>query len=75
MKVTLESSNRLVSVAGVLCRIWQGQSAAGIACVALIPVIAADRAEDQKEFERDLIAHDLSTTEVEERASGARQVL
>lgn len=58
MDVMLSSTSKLVEVevAGVRvpARVWEGYTAAGIPVVALVTRIAAERAADLAEFERDL---------------------
>jgi hypothetical protein len=59
MKVTLHSTTALKSYDGVRCRVWEGTTEAGIACYALIPVIAHHKDDDARasEFRRDLEEH------------------
>ncbi len=54
MKVTLESTTRIVNVNGIDCRVWEGETASGIYVQALIPRIAAFKEGDLSEFEREL---------------------
>jgi hypothetical protein len=58
MKVTLESTSKIVFLqteAGTIqARIWEGQTASGIACHAFITRIAVHKALDSAEFEREL---------------------
>ena len=61
MKVTLESTTRLVEVAvpgrfgeSITCRVWEGTTASGVPVQALIPRIATPSKEALLEFERDL---------------------
>ena len=55
MKIMLESTDRIVTVNGIEARIWQGESASGIACHAYITRIAVRRDLDCAEFERELL--------------------
>lgn len=54
MKVTLESTTKLVNVNGVQCRIWEGKTANGIPMHAYIVRVAVANPLDATEFERDL---------------------
>lgn len=54
MKVTLESTDQIVEVNGVPGRIWEGTTAAGIQCHAIITRIAVHKNDDASEFEREL---------------------
>lgn len=58
MKVTLESTTRMVDVIvdgqRVPARLWEGETANGVRCHAYITRIAVHRDDDNAEFERDL---------------------
>jgi hypothetical protein len=54
MKVTLQSTDRVVELNGTAARVWEGTTESGIRCYAAIPLIAAHRDDDNSEFERDL---------------------
>jgi len=54
MKITLESTSRVVTINGIPARLWQGTTANGIPCHAFITRIGVDRTLDATEFERDL---------------------
>jgi len=51
MKVTLEPTDRTVTLNGVPARIWQGTTEHGIPCHAYITRIGVERTEDSSEFE------------------------
>lgn len=57
MKVTLESTTKIVTINGVPARIWEGRTAGGVECHAYITRIAVARNDDATEFERDLQEH------------------
>lgn len=57
MKITLESTTRIVKVNGMAARIWEGKSAKGVPIVACITRIAVEREADNSEFERELKEH------------------
>ena len=54
MKVTLESTTKIVNLSGVDCRLWEGVTAAGVKCHAYIPRIAVHEDDDATEFEKEL---------------------
>lgn len=54
MKVTIESTTKIVEASGVQCRVWEGTTASGIKVQCLIPRIAALATDDLAEFEREL---------------------
>lgn len=54
MKVTLESTMKIVALDGVDCRIWEGTTERGVRIHAYIAQVAVDRAEDSSELDRDL---------------------
>lgn len=69
MKITLESTSRIVSIksetsivdrAGIRhrqhmeCRVWEGQTVTGVKVICLIPRIAAVNEGDLTEFEKEL---------------------
>jgi hypothetical protein len=55
MKIELESTGQVVEVNGVLCRVWEGKTAAGVPLTAFIARVAVERAEDSRQFERELV--------------------
>lgn len=54
MKVTLESTTKIVTFNGIECRIWEGTTERGLPIHAYIAQVAVDRAEDSSELDRDL---------------------
>lgn len=54
MQVTLHSTDEMVEFNGTRCRVWQGKSAGGIECFALIPFVGTRRGQDNREFLDDL---------------------
>lgn len=54
MKITLESTTRIVNASGVDCRVWEGKTESGIEVQALIPRIAAFKDSDLTQFEAEL---------------------
>jgi hypothetical protein len=55
MKVTLQSTDKIVTINGIEARVWEGKTERGIACFALIPRIACPIAANAAEFERELL--------------------
>ncbi len=60
MKVTLESTTKIITVLGrpggdaIQCRVWEGVTERGVKVQALIPRIAAHRSSDVSQFEAEL---------------------
>ncbi len=56
MKVTLESTTKIIEVRGTQVRIWEGVTENGIPCYAAIALIAHHKDDDHRneEFVRDL---------------------
>jgi hypothetical protein len=54
MKVTIESTMRVVTVNGVPARVWEGSTEAGVAVTCLVTRIAVNKADDCSQFEREL---------------------
>ena len=57
MKITLESTSRIVQVNGVPARVWQGTTASGVRVVCLVTRIAVETGQDTSLFERELEEH------------------
>lgn len=64
MKITLESTDKLVDLNGIPARVWEGQTESGIRVHAFITRIAVHRDDDTSEFERDLQEHRAPSPEV-----------
>ncbi len=54
MKITITSTQEFAHVEGVLTRVWDGITEAGVPCKVYVPLIAADGDVDPTEFDRDL---------------------
>lgn len=52
MRMYIESTEVLVNVDGVECRLWEGTTENGVDCKVLIHRIAVSEKEDQSEFEK-----------------------
>lgn len=57
MRITLESTTKIVEVNGVPARIWEGETKSGIPVHAYITRVAVEEGESQEEFERELETH------------------
>ncbi|TXH51299.1 MAG: hypothetical protein E6Q97_18570 [Desulfurellales bacterium] len=59
MKVSLESTNRMIEINGVPARVWEGTTESGCRVFAAIAQVAHHKDDDPKafEFERDLTPH------------------
>lgn len=65
MKVTLQSTTKLVTLNGVPARIWEGQTESGIKVHAYITRIAIDMNETRTdEFETELLQQEQPSAEV-----------
>ena len=65
MKITLQNTTRIVSLNGVPARIWEGETAAGIKCIAFITRIAVAEGADQTQFNRELAEQSAPSSEAE----------
>jgi hypothetical protein len=54
MKITIESTTRIVNVDGIDCRLWEGTTERGVKIECLIPRIAARGDQDLSQFEAEL---------------------
>lgn len=50
MKITIESTNNLVEVAGTLCRLWNGVTADGRVCQVFVKCLAVSDGAPLDEF-------------------------
>jgi hypothetical protein len=57
MKITIESTTKIVNASGVDCRVWEGVSEHGIKVQCLIVRIAASDDQDLSQFEKELVEH------------------
>ena len=54
MKITIESTSKVVTLNGVDARIWEGHTASGIPVHCFITRIGVARDQDTKQFESEL---------------------
>lgn len=65
MKITVESTTKIVHLNGVPARIWEGQTESGIPVHCYITRIAVDKDQDASEFEKELQEHRAPSPEVQ----------
>ena len=65
MKITIESTTRIVTANGVECRVWEGVTERGVKIQALIPRIAVANGQDTSQFEAELREHSAPSAEVQ----------
>ena len=54
MKITIESTTKIVTLDGVACRIWEGETEHGVKIHCFIPRVAAEPSQDLRQFEAEL---------------------
>jgi len=75
MTITLHSTDKIVMVNGVPGRVWEGQTAGGILCAAIITRIGVKLDANMSEFERDLASMPAPRSEDADRMFPDRMVL
>lgn len=65
MKITIESTSKVVTVNGVPARIWEGKTESGIPVHAYVTRIAVARDQDCSQFERELEEHRAPSVDVQ----------
>jgi hypothetical protein len=65
MKVTLESTSKIVTLNGVQCRIWEGTTESGVQMHAFVMLVAAKEGQDLTQFERELKQMRTPSPEIE----------
>ena len=74
MKITIESTSKIVSVNGVQARIWEGHTESGIPVHCFVTRIACPVQEDATQFEAELLAQRAPSPEID-AAYGSRLTL
>jgi hypothetical protein len=64
MKVTLESTSKIVHVNGVPARIWEGHTITGTPIHCYVTRVAVAQEEDTADFEKELQEHAAPSPEV-----------
>lgn len=54
MKLTIEATDQITRIDGVLCRVWNGVTERGTKCVLFVHRLRTDADVDQSEFQREL---------------------
>ena len=65
MKITIESTPKIVHINGVPARVWQGETESGIPVHCFVTRIAPPADADCTEFDRELKEHAAPRAEVE----------
>lgn len=66
MQLSLESTNIITDVDGVMCRAWVGRTSSGIEVVALVALIAVPDIHQQDEFQRELFQQPAQARNIED---------
>lgn len=54
MTITVHSTTKIVTLDGMQCRVWEGETERGVQIHCYIPRIAVARDQDQSQFEAEL---------------------
>ena len=65
MKITIESTTKIVTADGIRCRVWEGTTERGVKITCLIPRIAVRIGEDMLQFEAELQEQKAPSADVE----------
>lgn len=65
MKITIESTSKIVELNGVPARVWEGKTESGIPVHCYVTRIAVERDQDGSEFERELQEHRAPSAAIE----------
>jgi hypothetical protein len=57
MRITIESTSRIVHVNGVPARVWQGATENGVAIVCMVTRVAVAKDADSSQLEAELVEH------------------
>jgi hypothetical protein len=64
MKITIESTEKIVHVNGVPARIWEGQTESGILVACYVTRIAIAEGTDSSQFEKELLEQRKPSPEI-----------
>lgn len=64
MKITVESTEKIVWLNGVPARIWEGQTDTGIPIHCFVTRIAVSKDQDATQFEQELQEHKIPSPEI-----------
>jgi hypothetical protein len=65
MKITIESTTKIVQLDGIPARIWEGKTESGIPVHCFVTRIAADKTQNLLQFEEELQEHRKPSPEIE----------
>lgn len=65
MKITIESTNKIVELNGVPARIWEGKTEDGTELHCYVTRVAVAEGQDTRQFEQQLQEHKTPTPEIE----------
>lgn len=65
MEIRLANTSKIVLLNGIPARLWEGQTASGIAIHAFITRIGVDKKDDLQEFEKELQSEIAPSADVE----------
>jgi hypothetical protein len=65
MKMTIESTTKIVQANGIDCRVWEGTTEHGVKIICLIPRIAVQKGQDVSQFEAELTEQRAPTVAAE----------
>jgi len=55
MKIEIEATDKLTTIAGVPVRLWEGVTELGVKCKVFVHLIAVHKDEDSEQFHRELV--------------------
>jgi hypothetical protein len=65
MKITIESTSKIVQLNDVKARVWEGETESGIKVHAFITRIACDKKADSVQFEKELLEQKAPSADIE----------
>jgi hypothetical protein len=65
MKMTIESTTRIVKANGIDCRVWEGETERGVKVQVLIPRMQVKNGQDTSQFEAELKEHAAPSADVQ----------
>jgi hypothetical protein len=65
MKITIESTSKIIEINGVPARVWEGQTESGIAVHCFITRIAVDKENDTAQFDKELQQTKAPTADIQ----------
>ena len=65
MTITIHSTTKIVSLNGIECRVWEGETERGIKLFCFIPRIGVARDQDTSQFEQELTEQRAPSPEIQ----------